>query len=142
MSETNYEENPEDGIELPELEVSAEISGNDKMTMEEADKALKAFTSPDSGFGTEENLNNIIRNLTRTEDLETLTDLDSKEIVAITRLIWFATQYNAPSGLLLAKKLLQTKVSKGRGGRTELVQSIIGAFRMEIEKAKEKKIEV
>lgn len=156
VSETVTEPQENDGIELPEIEIQEQPK--DSMLLESekglpdlsaikrnkeiATGVLKAFTGSSGDFGTEQHINNIIANLSKMEDLETLTDLDSKEIVAITRLLWYSFKYHSKSGILLAQKLLQTKVSKDRGGRTELVQALIGAFRMEIEKAQTKKVEV
>jgi hypothetical protein len=137
MSEQNDES---EGLELPDLEEIPQEES--KETMQRADEVLKTFAGADANFGTEQHINNIIANLSKMEDLETLTDLNDKEIVVITRLLWLSETYNAESGKILAKKLLQTKVSRGRGGRTELVQALIGAFRMEIEKAQQKKVEV
>lgn len=122
-------------LELPELEITPS-------EQKEAEDVLKTFTGSDISLGSDKQINDIIANLSKMEDLETLTDLSAQEIVAITRLLWYSIQYNAKSGLLLAKKLLQTKVSKGRGGRTELVQTLIGALRFKLEEAQQKKVEL
>lgn len=56
------------------------------------------------------------------DNIEMKTDVNQRQINAITKGLLFAEQYDSPLMLALCKTQMKLLVSKGRKGRTEITQ--------------------
>lgn len=91
----------------------------------------------------DENVTNLTRELTSSVNIETKTDLSEKQIIPISKAIWYARRYNiTPLDLYTRKIVLKIRVSKDRGGRKDILEGLVGVFRFSLEKQKSESVKV
>lgn len=109
-----------------------------KLGMDTLEKALTI-----GGDSNEDNINSLITELTSDTNIEAKTDLNPNQIIAIARALWFAKRYNSKALNDFVKlALMKVLISKGRGGRKELVDSLIGVFRYDLAKSSAERVEL
>lgn len=87
---------------------------------------------------TDQSMSKLIDTLLSDSNLEGKSELNSNQIVAFARASWFAQHYDSKAMRVVIMYLLKYLISKNRGGRKEVVDALTGAFKMTMEKAKEK----
>ena len=58
------------------------------------------------------------------EELEMITELNSKQILTFSRALTFAERYNVPILEDFCRKYMELAISKNRSGRGELIESL------------------
>lgn len=119
------------------LDSSIFISTMAKLSADILEQALSV------GEGGEENVNNLIKELTTDTNIEAKTDLNANQITAISRALWFAKRYHCTELDNFVKlALMKVLISKDRGGRKEIVQSLIGVFRYNLAQSQAERVEL
>ena len=93
-------------------------------------------------IGTDEGFKKIVDSLTNEIDLEGKTELNSIQVVAISRADWFAQKYESPAMAMIVLKVSKYLKSKDRKGLGELVEVAKGYLAYKAEKEKPPEIKV
>lgn len=112
--------------------MSSEPPTQDKIT-----QLLNVDTAED------ENVKSLVAHLTNSLDIETKTDVNANQIVVMTRAIWFARRYGIkPLDVYTRKTMLKLLVSKGRGGRSDIINALTGVFGFALNRQKNEQVKV
>lgn len=91
----------------------------------------------------DENVKGLVGELTNSVNIETKTDLNPNQIVVMSRAIWFARRYGIqPLDMYCRRVMMKVLVSKGRGGRKDIVDALSNVFRFAIEKQRNEQVKV
>ena len=91
----------------------------------------------------DENVTNLTKELTSAINIETKTDLSEKQMVPMSKAIWYAKRYDIqPLDLYTRKIMLKIRVSKDRGGRKDILEGLTGVFRFSLEKQRNETVKV
>jgi hypothetical protein len=111
------------------------------MSEEQSKDKLSQMLSVDTE--SDENVRGLVQELTNVNNIETKTDLTPNQIVVMSRAIWFARRYGIDSlDLYTRKVMLKLAVSKGRGGRADIVNALTGVFQHAIARQKSESVKV
>jgi hypothetical protein len=104
---------------------------------------LSTILGMDVANADDANVSGLVNELTGVSNIETKTDLNPNQMVVMTRAIWFAKQYWIRSlDIYTRKVMLKLLVSKGRGGRKDIIDALIGVFRFSLEKQRSESVKV
>lgn len=105
-------------------------------TRKELDMMTKVESSSD------DTVHSLIRSLDTDIDIESKTELNSAQIIAVSRALWKAEKYGLKSLSLFTLKLLKTTISKDRKGRDEKIKALTGALQWEVQKLNKQRVEL